>query len=328
MRAWDVHGADMHVLLIGLSSIGTRRVLPALAAIDEVSSVDIASVSRPSPPMWPKRGQRFDDYAQALSTSQADLVYISLPNAHHERWVLEALGSGRHVIVDKPALTSLAGARQCVELANAKSLLLAEATVFAFHPQIQELQALATEMGGLTHLDALFIIPPLPKDNFRNSADMGGGCLLDMGPYAAAVARLFGDELETLCALAAPSADGAIDKGFSLLAQFQSGLRYTGHFSFESEYQNRLTAIGPCGSATIDRVFSPPAESPLSWQVRLRNDASEIVQPAADMFEVFFKAVLDAIRSRKLDEFSSTLLKDAAFRARLERQLQQGHAND
>jgi predicted dehydrogenase len=318
----------MRVLLIGLSSIGTRRVIPALAAIDEVTAIDIASVSKASPEAWPKQGERFDDYARALSVSEAELVYISLPNAHHERWVLEALGSGRHVIVDKPAVTSLGGARRCVELANKRSLLLAEATVFAFHPQVQALQALVSEVGSLTHLDALFVIPPLPMENFRNSAALGGGCLLDMGPYAAALARLFGDELETLCALSAPGSDGAVDVGFSVAARFRSGLRYTGHFSFESEYQNRLTAIGPQGSVVVDRLFSPPADSPVTWHVRRRNKASEIVQPAADMFRVFLETALQAIRESKLDEFSSTLLKDAAFRARVEHELQQGQSHD
>ncbi|MFN3930145.1 MAG: Gfo/Idh/MocA family protein [Brevundimonas sp.] len=318
----------MHVLLIGFSSIGARRVIPALADMDGITSIDIASVSKASPQTWPKRGEWFGDYAHALSASRADLVYVSLPNAYHERWVLEALGSGRHVIVDKPAVTSLSGARRCVELARSRSALLAEATVFGFHPQIQALKILLRDIGPLTHLDALFIIPPLPLDNFRNSASSGGGCLLDMGPYAAAVARLFGDELATLCAFPAPSSQEQVDVGFSLAARFRSGLRYTGHFSFESEYQNRLTLVGRHGSVVVDRVFSPPAESPLLWQVRRQNQAVEIVQPAGDMFRVFLEAALGAIRDRNLDEFASTLLKDAAFRDRVERELHYGHTYD
>lgn len=314
----------MRVLLIGLSSIGTRRVIPALAALDEVTEIDIASVSKARPEAWPKRGEWFGDYAEAIRTSRAEMIYISLPNAHHEPWILEALAAGRHVIVDKPAVLSLDSAHRCVDLARSQSLLLAEATVFSFHPQVAALKALALDIGPITHLDALFIIPPLPLDNFRNSKAMGGGCLLDMGPYAAAVARLFGDELLTLCALPAPVSEGQVDMGFSLAARFRSGLRYTGHFSFESEYQNRLTVIGRQGSVVVDRLFSPPADSPLGWQVRRRNEASEIAQPPGDMFRVFLETALDAIRHRNLDEFGSSLLKDAAFRARVEQELQQG----
>lgn len=318
----------MRVLLIGLSSIGTRRVIPALAAIKTVTAIDVASISQASPEAWPKQGERFNDYARALSQSQAELVYISLPNALHEQWVLAALSTSRHVIVDKPAVITLDSARKCVDLARSRSLLLAEATVFAFHPQIQALQALVSEIGDLTHLDALFVIPPLPADNFRNSVAMGGGCLLDMGPYAAALARLFGNELDTLCALSAPARDGSVDVGFSVAARFRSGLRYTGHFSFESEYQNRLTAIGRHGSVVVDRLFSPPAYSPLTWHVRRQNEASEIVKPAADMFRVFLETALQAIREGNLDEFRSTLLKDATFRARVEHELQRGQSHD
>ncbi len=319
----------MRTLLIGLSSIGARRVLPALGAIEEVEAVDIASAGKAPPLEWPKRGRFFNSYAEALEESQAELVYISLPNAHHERWVLKALVCGKHVIVDKPAAMTLGGARSCLEAAASRSLLLAEATVFAHHHHIPALLDFLAANGPLTHLDALFIIPPLPNENFRNSLKLGGGCVLDMGPYAAALARLFGDQLEALWVLPAkPSPSREVDVGFSLAASFANGLRYTGHFSFESEYQNRLTAIGEGGSVIVDRVFSPPSDVPLTWHVRRQNRAEEIAQPAADMFRIFLERVLQAIRSRDFDRFSSVLLQDAIFRARIDDALERGPAHD
>ena len=49
-------------------------------------------------------GAFFRDYEAALQESDADIVYLSLPNAMHEHWVMAALGAGKHVIVDKPAM--------------------------------------------------------------------------------------------------------------------------------------------------------------------------------------------------------------------------------
>src|SRR5665213_3888199 len=95
----------MRLLIIGYSSIAQRRVIPAAAATVAIEEISIASKSRVEPKEgWPKRGRFFSDYDAALRDSRADIVYLSLPNAMHEYWVLTALGSGKHVLVDKLSL--------------------------------------------------------------------------------------------------------------------------------------------------------------------------------------------------------------------------------
>ena len=311
----------MKVLLLGFSSIAQRRIIPALARLDGIECVDIASKSK-RPAAVVKPGRVFTDYGDALAQSDADLVYISLPNSLHEQWITASLDAGKHVVVDKPATLTLEGARRLTEHAAACSKLIAEATVFSHHSHMAGLLRLSAECGPLTQIDAQFIIPPLPNENFRTVRAMGGGCLFDMGPYAAAVARLFGTKLESICAIAAPAyTDADVDMGFSLAARFSDGLRYTGHFSFESEYQNRLLLIGRNGSIQIERVFSPPADVPVVWQVRRRNKAEEVVNPADDTFLRFLSAVIDAINSGQHARFTGELLADAIFREEIAKSL-------
>ncbi len=309
----------MHFLIIGLSSIAQRRVLPALGAIGAVRRIDIASRSKEPPALWPKQGAFFRDYAQAIQQSPAQILYISLPNSDHVAWIETGLTAGKHVIVDKPATLTLDSARQCCEEAQKRGLLLAEATVFSYHAQFAPLRAFFDDCGPLTHVSAQFIIPPLPRENFRNYRKSGGGCLTDMGPYAAAVGRLFGGGLpQQLHAVAAP-ADPAldIDIGFSFVARYANGVQYTGQFSFESEYQNRLSLVGKSGSVTVERVFSPPPDQALAWQVRKKNAASEERRDTSDGFEMFLRAILAAIGDRSHDRFAHDLLMDAAFRDRI-----------
>ena len=309
----------MHALIIGLSSIAQRRVLPALGALPEISGIDIASRSKDAPAFWPKQGEFFRDYAQAIQQTRAKILYISLPNSDHVAWIQAGLAAGKHVIVDKPATLTLETARQCCEDAHKRGLLLAEATVFSYHAEFAPLRAFFDAHGPLTHVSAQFIIPPLPRENFRNYRKSGGGCLTVMGPYAAAVGRLFGEGLpQHLHAVAAP-ADPAldIDIGFSLVARYANGMQYTGQFSFESEYQNRLSLVGKAGSVTVERVFSPPPDQGLVWQVRKKNSASEDRRGASDGFEMFLRAALAAISDGRHDEFASDLLTDVTFRDRI-----------
>ena len=106
-----------------------------------------------------------------------------------------------------------------------------------------------TENGPLTHVDAQFIIPPLPDANFRNFPEFGGGCLLDMGPYAAALMRILGGGAPSLIAALAGGRHPrtGVDLGFSVQARLANGGLFSGHFSFEGEYQNRLLIVAQFG---------------------------------------------------------------------------------
>jgi predicted dehydrogenase len=306
----------MRLLILGYSSIVERRVMPAAAKVGAIEEISIASRSRPRPGDWPKQGLFFDDYEAALRDDDCDLVYLSLPNALHEHWVMAALAAGKHVVVDKPAMMTLAGSERVVEEARRVNRLVAEATVFGHHPQFETLAAFVAEVGPLTQAVAQFIIPPLPIDNFRNHAELGGGCLLDMGPYAAATMRILGGEgISDVTALAGGRhPETGVDMGFSVLARLGNGGVFSGQFSFEGEYQNRLLVVGRSGFVLIERVFTPPADHRMEWRRRVRNVDDVVTFDPADTFARFLKGVTTAIAGGNHESFHRELLSDARCR--------------
>jgi NDP-hexose-3-ketoreductase len=289
----------MRLLILGYSSIAERRVIPAAASVAAIDEISIASKSRPSPEGWPKARRFFRDYDAALRESDADIVYLSLPNAMHEQWTMSALGAGKHVIVDKPAMMTLEDSQRALQEARRIGRVLAEATVFGYHPQFEALQDFLKNHGPLTHVDAQFIIPPLPITNFRNHGEFGGGCLADMGPYAAGVMRMLGGGPPSrVTALAGGRhPETGVDMGFSAQARLANGGIFSGHFSFEGEYQNRLLVVARSASVMIERVFSPPADFRMEWRCRVRNVESVVTFDIADTFALFMEAVVSAIAS-------------------------------
>ena len=325
----------MQLLILGLSSIVQRRVIPAAAVSEAIKAISIASKSRPEPDEgWPKRGRFFSDYETALRESDADIVYLSLPNAMHEHWVLAALGSGKHVLVDKPAMLTREACQRGVTDARRSGRLLAEATVFGYHPHFDALPGFVAKHGPLTHVDAQFIIPPLPIANFRNHRELGGGCLLDMGPYAAALTRMLGggppSQITALPGTRHP--ETGVDMGFSMQARLFNGGIFSGHFSFEGEYQNRLLIVARSGSVTTERVFSPPADHRIEWRQRVRNVETVVTFEAADIFARFLDAAARAIASGDHEPLHRDLLADAECRAKIADALalncQRGHYAD
>jgi predicted dehydrogenase len=306
----------MRLLILGYSSIVERRVIPAAAKVEAITEISIASKSRPQPDGWSKQGRFFNDYAAALRDHDSDLVYLSLPNAMHEPWVMAALAAGKHVVVDKPAMITLAASERAVDSARRANRIVAEATVFGYHPQFEALAVFVAEHGPLTQAAAQFIIPPLPIDNFRNHRELGGGCLLDMGPYVAATMRILGrGEASEITALAGGRhPETGVDMGFSVLARLGHGGTFSGHFSFEGEYQNRLLVVGRSGSVLIERVFSPPADHQMEWRRRVRNVDDVVTFQPADTFARFLAAVTSAIAGGDHESFHLDLLSDARCR--------------
>ena len=55
----------------------------------------------------------------------------------HEHWALAALDAGKHVLVDKPAMMTPEAGERAVQEARRSNRVLAEATVFGYHPHVR-----------------------------------------------------------------------------------------------------------------------------------------------------------------------------------------------
>jgi predicted dehydrogenase len=72
-------------VILGVSSIATRRVLPALASLPAVNEIHLASRRPVNAGLLPagKRGRVFSGYESALSQLEPGIAYVSLVNSLH-----------------------------------------------------------------------------------------------------------------------------------------------------------------------------------------------------------------------------------------------------
>lgn len=310
----------MKVLIIGNSRIVRRRVLPALRSVPTINVVAIAS--RTTQPGDVEPGVTFfSDYETAIARSGADLAYVSMVNSEHARWTRRCLEAGLHVVVDKPSCLRPEDARQVVDLAEAKRCCVAEATVFSFHPQFAALGRTFEDAGNRpTRVTAIFSFPPFEPGDFRNRRELGGGAFYDLGPYVAATSRIvFGRAPRAIaCEVVSRNHDG-LDTGFSTLLTYDDGGAFIGHFGFNTEYQNRLFALGSGLAVEIHRAFTLPPDVPGRVLMRRNNVESETEITPADAFAIFFQAVVNAIEQGKWDHFATALVADADLIADLRR---------
>ncbi|MCX8044172.1 MAG: Gfo/Idh/MocA family oxidoreductase, partial [Desulfobacterota bacterium] len=268
----------MRILIIGYSSIAKKRVIPALQKLKEIDGIDIATRHKENISAEHLECARvFDDYQIACTLSQAELVYVSLVNSEHAVWAERILKSGRHVIIDKPACISFDEARKLVELADNKNLCCAEATVYAWHPQVHIARTLFDQANTRpTRLTLSFSFPPFSDNNFRYQKHLGGGALLDLGPYAVTPGRLFFNTQpeEIVCRVCSRHPVTGVDTAFSVLAVYHGGCSMIGHFDFNTEYRNHITILSPQMSIDIDRVFTTPPDLENNLIVKSHNTTS------------------------------------------------------
>jgi predicted dehydrogenase len=217
------------------------------------------------------------------------------------------------VIVDKPGCTSCDDARRLCELARSQNLLLAEANVFAYHPQIERVQdefrAAAT---APTRITALFSFPPLKEDDFRYQERHGGGALNDLGPYAVSAGTVFFRTYPyAICCRINNRTENGIETAFSIAALYSRGRSMVGHFGFDTEYQNTITVLGPSLCVRFERVFTITPDCANTLHIRRNDQSAEEVVPPADCFLNFFNHMFAACRDKQFDALYDTWLSHA-----------------
>jgi predicted dehydrogenase len=91
------------------------------------------------------------DYRDFLSDPEIDTVHICTPNSLHFPMAKAALEAGKHVLCEKPLATSVAEAREMIQLANQKNLANCTFHNLRYYPQVQNMRAIreAGELGDI-----------------------------------------------------------------------------------------------------------------------------------------------------------------------------------
>ena len=142
--------------------------------------------------------------------------------------------------------------------------------------------------------------------------------MLDMGPYAAAVFRIFilkNIEKTSLYTSCIENQNG-VNTNFNveIVADKKS---FSGYFSHNGAYENTITLFTKQKSVTINRAFSPPNNMCLTLQVNKDNINKEKKLENDDTFFNYFKKIITLLKTKKFETSYQDLLTDSFFREKL-----------
>jgi xylose dehydrogenase (NAD/NADP) len=189
-------------------------------------------------------------YEALLADEGVDAVYISLPNALHHRWTMIALAAGKHVLCEKPYTRHPEDVDVAWDAAEAGGLVLQEGFMWRHTPQAARVRELLPRLGELVAVRATFSFPLEDDSDIRVDDELEGGSLMDVGCYCVSGARyVSGEEPELVFGQQVTTPSG-VDRRFTGLLRFPSGLTATFHTNFEA-FSESLEVIGRKGTMLL-----------------------------------------------------------------------------
>ncbi|TDD20252.1 Gfo/Idh/MocA family oxidoreductase [Nonomuraea diastatica] len=242
--------------VLGAARIARSDFLPAVAASPSarLAAVGARDLGRAAEMVEGHPGARaYGSYDEVLSDPAVDAIYVALPNSLHTEWTVRALEAGKHVLCEKPMARSSAEVQEIAAAAGPGRPVVMEGFMYRFHPQYDTpaFTALLAELGEITTAHAHFSVPLEIPDDFRLSAELGGGAFWDLGCYCVhALMWLLGDVTE-----ARGTFTGHPDVAGSAWLRFASGATGTASWGFTGTFAERLLLVGTAGVLDLELPF-------------------------------------------------------------------------
>ncbi|MSO34438.1 MAG: Gfo/Idh/MocA family oxidoreductase [Candidatus Nanopelagicaceae bacterium] len=235
---------------IGAGVVASKALAPAVrsasnANLYAVASRDISKASNLSPE------RVYDNYDELINDPKVDAIYISLPNNFHAPIASRALRSGKAVLCEKPLTMNYQESVELVEAAALSKSLLVEAIWYRWHPRLIKAcqQIAAGVIGEIREIDAAFTYVNSNKGNYRFDPALGGGALLDLGPYPLhLIPSLFGSEARVeLLTVNQEIGPSGVDLVTKVEALINGSIKFNFNVSFVGQLSQEISILGSSG---------------------------------------------------------------------------------
>lgn len=190
------------------------------------------------------------DDRDKLYKMDLDAVVISTPPGTHFEIVKESLEHGLHVLVEKPLATGADEARELIEIAAARGLVLMVGHTFEYNAAVHELKRAIDrgELGRIHYIDAVRVGLGLfnPKLNV----------IWDLAPHDISILiHLLGEYPETVAARGIACVQESIEDVAYMTLTFPSGILAHVRMSWlDPQKTRRITVVGDTKMVVYDDV--------------------------------------------------------------------------
>jgi predicted dehydrogenase len=271
--------------VLGASNFARKTMAPA---INEARRSRLVAVATREPAKAAPFAERapglrvHDSYEAMLADPEIDAVYIPLPNGLHVEWTERAARAGKAVLCEKPIGLSAPDVERLIALRNDLGVFIAEAWMPAHHPQWTTAREILQGggIGRLHTVTGVFTYGLSDPANVRNSADLGGGALRDVGVYPIGAFR-FATGLEPQVMSAEAEWEDGIDA--STWVQARAGdTRFRFHVSMRTTKRQEMVFEGDGGWLVARAPFNAGEYGQADLVLRRADGAQEVFRFPTD----------------------------------------------
>jgi predicted dehydrogenase len=202
--------------------------------------------------------RRYGSWAQLAEDPEVDVVYVATPHTAHHPAASLMIEAGKSVLCEKPMALDAAQAADLADRAQLHGVFLMEAMWTLCLPAIRKIaEMIASGAIGeprLVTADFGFTGPDDPRHRLRDPA-LGGGALLDIGVYPAALSQLVLGTPTAVTAAATLTPQG-VDAATAFTLSHASGALAMLTCSIVCETPRSAVISGTDGMIQIDHFYS------------------------------------------------------------------------
>jgi D-xylose 1-dehydrogenase (NADP+, D-xylono-1,5-lactone-forming) len=246
--------------ILSTARIGVKTVIPAIqqsgnGVVTAIASRDLRVAQETAQSLGIPNA--FGSYEAMLESPEIDAVYNPLPNSLHKEWSIRAAGRGKHILCEKPFALNAAQVDEMISAAKQHGLLLMEAFMYRFHPQIAQVQELIASgaIGTTQVIRSAFGFRLEDYSNIRLNPTLGGGSVMDVGCYCVNVSRLIAGAEPIQVQSSAVIGPSRVDETLAGILLFPDNV--IAHFdsSFRTDYREWVAVEGSEGRLELERPF-------------------------------------------------------------------------
>jgi NDP-hexose-3-ketoreductase len=293
------------ILIIGYSNIAQKRIIPALNNIDSIVSIEVASKSK-KPSIEGKLKKHYNNYELALNKFKGNLVYISLSNHLHDKYLKVVCDKGFDCIIDKPAFLKKSTLKYIED--KKKNIFIAESVVFHEHPAWKKSIEILGGSQNIFNVHAYFTVPMFDENNYRMKKKYDGGVDTDMAAYSVGIGRWLWDSDPIKVNLSNINYINDLIVSFSIMLTYKENKTVTGFFGFGYEYKNEISMFSESGYVDYQRTFSPPSDLEIEIKGMIEQNAVNEKTQSFDTFKSFLeKVIYDSAKGNKIHWTQNTI---------------------
>jgi predicted dehydrogenase len=180
---------------IGLIGVGKHGMRYARHIREELPDLELVAIARRDPDQAAAAERRFGartytDYRELIERAEVDAVIVVVPPTLHAEIVGCAARAGVPVLLEKPAVPSLAAGQALLATLRRNPIPLMVAQTLRYNAVVRALRAGCAEIGPLRSLTFTQRFEPSPLGWLDDPARSGGGIVLHTGVHAFDLARL------------------------------------------------------------------------------------------------------------------------------------------